>query len=141
MVKFATISMLLQLRNVLISLGFSKSSLQECKRMIGGVDKDGDGFVDFKVFRSVMTAESMVKCLLRYCFKGYDSRSFINWSSRKLQWSLASAEFQVPSPLVPTQENYFVRYCKQHTNGNRVVVDVSLIIYALVQCQSVEEGH
>ncbi|GMH26888.1 hypothetical protein Nepgr_028731 [Nepenthes gracilis] len=37
-----------------------------------------------------------------------------------------TAEFQVPSPLVPTRESYFVRYCKQHGNGTWVVVDVSL---------------
>jgi homeobox-leucine zipper protein len=36
------------------------------------------------------------------------------------------AEFQVPSPLVPTRENYFVRYCKQHSDGTWAVVDVSL---------------
>ncbi|XP_010538642.1 PREDICTED: homeobox-leucine zipper protein PROTODERMAL FACTOR 2 [Tarenaya hassleriana] len=37
-----------------------------------------------------------------------------------------TAEFQVPSPLVPTRENYFVRYCKQHSEGTWAVVDVSL---------------
>ncbi|KAL5972735.1 Homeobox-leucine zipper protein roc2 [Asimina triloba] len=37
-----------------------------------------------------------------------------------------SAEFQVPSPLVPTRESYFVRYCKQHSDGAWAVVDVSL---------------
>ncbi|KAJ4980761.1 hypothetical protein NE237_031598 [Protea cynaroides] len=37
-----------------------------------------------------------------------------------------SAEFQVPSPLVPTRESYFVRYCKQHADGTWAVVDVSL---------------
>ncbi|KAI4312014.1 hypothetical protein MLD38_036872 [Melastoma candidum] len=37
-----------------------------------------------------------------------------------------SAEFQVPSPLVPSRKNYFVRYCKQHCDGTWVVVDVSL---------------
>ncbi|GAV85193.1 Homeobox domain-containing protein/START domain-containing protein [Cephalotus follicularis] len=37
-----------------------------------------------------------------------------------------TAEFQVPSPLVPTRENYFVRYCKQHIDGIWAVVDVSL---------------
>ncbi|EPS62656.1 hypothetical protein M569_12132 [Genlisea aurea] len=37
-----------------------------------------------------------------------------------------TAEFQVPSPLVPTRENYFVRYCKQHADGSWAVVDVSL---------------
>lgn len=37
-----------------------------------------------------------------------------------------SAEFQVPSPLVPTRENYFVRYCKQQSDGLWAVADVSL---------------
>ncbi|GER44945.1 homeobox-leucine zipper protein ROC1 [Striga asiatica] len=37
-----------------------------------------------------------------------------------------SGEFQVPSPLVPTRENYFVRYCKHHSDGTWAVVDVSL---------------
>ncbi|RID50351.1 hypothetical protein BRARA_H01087 [Brassica rapa] len=37
-----------------------------------------------------------------------------------------TAEFQVPSPLVPTRENYFVRYCKQHSDTTWAVVDVSL---------------
>ncbi|GFZ06319.1 homeobox-leucine zipper family protein [Actinidia rufa] len=37
-----------------------------------------------------------------------------------------TAEYQVPSPLVPTRENYFVRYCKQHADGTWAVVDVSL---------------
>ncbi|KAJ3693621.1 hypothetical protein LUZ60_009101 [Juncus effusus] len=37
-----------------------------------------------------------------------------------------SAEFQVPSPLVPTRESLFVRYCKQNGDGTWAVVDVSL---------------
>ncbi|KAF5782720.1 putative transcription factor & lipid binding HD-SAD family [Helianthus annuus] len=37
-----------------------------------------------------------------------------------------TAEYQVPSPLVPTREYYFVRYCKQHPDGTWAVVDVSL---------------
>uniref|UniRef100_A0A2P2LPV4 START domain-containing protein n=1 Tax=Rhizophora mucronata TaxID=61149 RepID=A0A2P2LPV4_RHIMU len=36
------------------------------------------------------------------------------------------AEFQVSSPLVPTRESYFVRYCKQHADGTWAVADVSL---------------
>ncbi|KAJ0454377.1 putative transcription factor & lipid binding HD-SAD family [Helianthus annuus] len=36
------------------------------------------------------------------------------------------AEYQVPSPLIATRENYFVRYCKQLDDGTWVVVDVSL---------------
>ncbi|KAF2548565.1 hypothetical protein F2Q70_00022751 [Brassica cretica] len=39
---------------------------------------------------------------------------------------MMTAEFQVPSPLVPTRENYFVRYCKQHGDNTWAVVDVSL---------------
>lgn len=35
-------------------------------------------------------------------------------------------EFQVPSPLVPTRESYFVRYCKNNSDGTWAVVDVSL---------------
>ncbi|KAF5741444.1 homeobox-leucine zipper protein HDG2-like isoform X1 [Tripterygium wilfordii] len=37
-----------------------------------------------------------------------------------------TAEFQLPTPLVPTRESYFVRYCKQHQDGTWAVVDVSL---------------
>ncbi|KQJ95129.1 hypothetical protein BRADI_3g15327v3 [Brachypodium distachyon] len=37
-----------------------------------------------------------------------------------------SMEFQVPSPLVPTRESYFVRYCKHNPEGSWAVVDVSL---------------
>ncbi|KAJ1272895.1 hypothetical protein BS78_06G237900 [Paspalum vaginatum] len=39
---------------------------------------------------------------------------------------LMSVEFQVPSPLVPTRECYFARYCKQNADGTWAVVDVSL---------------
>uniref|UniRef100_A0A0D9X461 Homeobox domain-containing protein n=1 Tax=Leersia perrieri TaxID=77586 RepID=A0A0D9X461_9ORYZ len=39
---------------------------------------------------------------------------------------LMSAEFQMPSPLVPTRETHFLRYCKQHPDGTWAVVDVSL---------------
>ncbi|XP_020591591.1 homeobox-leucine zipper protein ROC2-like isoform X2 [Phalaenopsis equestris] len=37
-----------------------------------------------------------------------------------------TSEFQVPSPLVPTRECYFIRYCKQHPDGTWAIVDVSL---------------
>ncbi|XP_058210644.1 homeobox-leucine zipper protein HDG2-like isoform X2 [Rhododendron vialii] len=37
-----------------------------------------------------------------------------------------SAEFHVLSPVVPTRETYFVRYCKHHIDGTWAVVDVSL---------------
>ncbi|KAK3438511.1 hypothetical protein EUGRSUZ_C03134 [Eucalyptus grandis] len=37
-----------------------------------------------------------------------------------------TAEFQVPTPLVPTREVYFIRYCKKHSDGAWAVVDVSL---------------
>ena len=32
----------------------------------------------------------------------------------------------MPSPLVPTQENYFIRYYKQHSDSIWAIVDVSL---------------
>ncbi|KAF7146476.1 hypothetical protein RHSIM_Rhsim04G0055700 [Rhododendron simsii] len=37
-----------------------------------------------------------------------------------------SAEFHMLSPVVPTRETYFVRYCKHHIDGTWAVVDVSL---------------
>ncbi|PSR95284.1 Homeobox-leucine zipper protein, partial [Actinidia chinensis var. chinensis] len=37
-----------------------------------------------------------------------------------------TAEFHVLSPVVPTRESYFVRYCKQYVDGRWAVVDVSL---------------
>ncbi|KAJ1413650.1 EF-Hand 1, calcium-binding site [Sesbania bispinosa] len=43
-----------ELRRVLLNLGCENCSLRECKRMIKGVDKNGDGFVDFEEFRSMM---------------------------------------------------------------------------------------
>jgi len=43
-----------ELRRVLVNLGCENSSLRDCKRMIKGVDKNGDGFVDFEEFRSMM---------------------------------------------------------------------------------------
>ncbi len=39
---------------------------------------------------------------------------------------LMYAELQVLSPLVPTREIYFLRYCKQHAEGVWAVVDVSV---------------
>lgn len=44
-----------ELQQVLIRLGFANSRLQDCRSMIEGVDKDGDGFVNFEEFRSMMT--------------------------------------------------------------------------------------
>lgn len=44
----------MELRRVLINLGCDKCTLEDCRRMIKGVDKDGDGFVDFEEFRSML---------------------------------------------------------------------------------------
>ncbi|OIW00804.1 hypothetical protein TanjilG_18606 [Lupinus angustifolius] len=43
-----------ELQRVLVNLGFDNCSVRECKLMIKGVDKNGDGFVDFEEFRSMM---------------------------------------------------------------------------------------
>ncbi|KAJ4747232.1 hypothetical protein LUZ62_051927 [Rhynchospora pubera] len=44
-----------ELRRVLVGLGYSKCSLKECRLMIRAVDKNGDGMVDFKEFKSMMS--------------------------------------------------------------------------------------
>lgn len=46
-----------ELRRVLLNLGCENCSLRDCKSMIKGVDKNGDGFVDFEEFRSMMKQE------------------------------------------------------------------------------------
>ncbi|KAK9147584.1 hypothetical protein Scep_006341 [Stephania cephalantha] len=43
-----------ELRRVLVSLGHDECTLKECKLMIRGVDRDGDGQVSFEEFRSMM---------------------------------------------------------------------------------------
>lgn len=44
-----------ELQRVLISLGCRENcTLKHCRRMIKGVDKDGDGFVNFEEFKSMM---------------------------------------------------------------------------------------
>lgn len=44
-----------ELQRVLVNLGCDENcSLKDCKKMIKGVDKNGDGFVDFEEFRSMM---------------------------------------------------------------------------------------
>ncbi|XP_043715219.1 probable calcium-binding protein CML23 [Telopea speciosissima] len=43
-----------ELQSVFVSLGHEKCSLDECFLMIRGVDKDGNGLVDFEEFKSMM---------------------------------------------------------------------------------------
>ncbi|KAL5225760.1 hypothetical protein ABZP36_012399 [Zizania latifolia] len=43
-----------ELRAVLASLGDERCSVDDCRRMIGGVDTDGDGFVCFDEFARMM---------------------------------------------------------------------------------------
>ena len=44
-----------ELLAVLASLGNDRCSVEDCRRMIGGVDVDGDGFVCFNEFARMMT--------------------------------------------------------------------------------------
>ncbi|KAL1317940.1 hypothetical protein HN51_070173 [Arachis hypogaea] len=48
-----------ELHNVMASLGES-CSLDECRKMINGVDSDGDGAIDFEEFRTMMTGSRFV---------------------------------------------------------------------------------
>lgn len=45
-----------ELKSVLGRLGCGKCSTKACRRMIKGVDRDGDGFVSFEEFKVMMTA-------------------------------------------------------------------------------------
>ncbi|KAL6004769.1 hypothetical protein ACLOJK_005325 [Asimina triloba] len=47
-----------ELQRVLISLGHNRCSLQDCVLMIRGVDRNGDGLIDFEEFRSMMTGRA-----------------------------------------------------------------------------------
>jgi len=49
-----------ELQKVLIGLGICNNycSLKDCKKMIRGFDRDGDGFVDFQEFVSMMKANA-----------------------------------------------------------------------------------
>ncbi|XAR54125.1 hypothetical protein NMG60_11029135 [Bertholletia excelsa] len=44
-----------ELQRVLLSLGHRDCSLRKCQKMIKGVDRDGNGLVDFEEFRWMMT--------------------------------------------------------------------------------------
>ncbi|XP_022732744.1 probable calcium-binding protein CML25 [Durio zibethinus] len=44
-----------ELQNILAGLGYEKCSLSECFLMIKGVDKDGDGLINFEEFKFMMT--------------------------------------------------------------------------------------
>ncbi|THG23318.1 hypothetical protein TEA_020759 [Camellia sinensis var. sinensis] len=48
-----------ELQRVLRSLGCDSCSIEECREMIKGVDRDGDGFVDFDEFRSMMKVSTL----------------------------------------------------------------------------------
>ncbi|KAK9938465.1 hypothetical protein M0R45_015198 [Rubus argutus] len=68
------------------------------------------------VFPNIVSRGKLVGVLSSTRFKGnYDGT---------LQ--VMTAEFHAPTPLVPTRESYFARYCKQLDRGMWVVVDVSL---------------
>ncbi|XP_047319303.1 calmodulin-like protein 3 [Impatiens glandulifera] len=44
-----------ELQKVMVNLGCVNCSLKECRKMIHGVDRDGDGFVNFEEFKFMMT--------------------------------------------------------------------------------------
>lgn len=52
-----------ELQRVLINFGCQNCSLRECRRMIKGVDTDGDGFVNFQEFKSMMSTGCSSTCV------------------------------------------------------------------------------
>jgi hypothetical protein len=77
--------------------------------------------VSFFHFSSQFIAILVYACPLWWCWSCMCS--YITMLVNCLQMSM---EFQVPSPLVPTRECYFVRYCKNNPDGTWAVVDVSM---------------
>lgn len=45
-----------ELHSMLRRLGDERCTIEECRRMIRGVDRNGDGFVDFEEFKGMMMA-------------------------------------------------------------------------------------
>lgn len=43
-----------ELRRAIITLGYVNCSVNECRRMIKGIVKNGDGFVNFEIFKEMM---------------------------------------------------------------------------------------
>ncbi|KAJ7525418.1 hypothetical protein O6H91_17G050200 [Diphasiastrum complanatum] len=88
----------------------------------------------------MMTAVNLVENLLDAAmwmelFPSIISRAFTDdvlstgvVGNRNGSLQLMYAELQLLSPLVPTRELYFLRYCKQHAEGLWAVVDVSIDI-------------
>ncbi|KAH7301568.1 hypothetical protein KP509_23G032400 [Ceratopteris richardii] len=48
-----------ELHSVLHNLGNHTSTLEDCERMIGGVDRKGCGYVDFEDFKEMMTTSTI----------------------------------------------------------------------------------
>lgn len=59
-----------ELMNVLVSLG-EECDIEECRKMIGGVDSDGDGTISFEEFKVMMTTGSRFDSLNWYAFWWY----------------------------------------------------------------------
>ncbi|CAK8579293.1 unnamed protein product [Lathyrus sativus] len=66
-------------------------------------------------FHNIVSRATILGSFMNGVEGGYDGRLHV-----------MNAEFHLPSPVVPTRECCFVRYCKQLSPNDWVVVDVSL---------------
>lgn len=80
-----------------------------------GVAGNYNGALQVVMWNSMFT---LINCFYDYTYYFFFFFCYLN--------PQMTAEFQVLSPLVPTRESYYVRYCKQHAEGTWAVVDVSL---------------
>ncbi len=105
-------------------IGLRPHGLQtEATRETGMVMNNGVSLVEMLMDSSQWT--EMFPCMVSRAFTVEVLSTGVN-GNRNGALQLMYSELQVLSPLVPTRELYFLRYCKQHAEGVWAVVDVSV---------------
>ncbi|XP_024514927.1 homeobox-leucine zipper protein MERISTEM L1 isoform X2 [Selaginella moellendorffii] len=90
----------------------------EASRETGLVMMNAAGLID-----TIMNV--MGRHVFEHSVKSFYYASSHHWRRRQLE-QRAATELQILSPLVPTREFFFLRYCKQHSERVWAIVDVSI---------------